>query len=328
MAGNLTIGTLLAQGISRLRDAANAPGTPGTPGGSVASGPSTLSGSPDPSGARVHDTAPDSGPSPDRPVSASTALDAELLLAHALSMSRTQLVTHPELIPGEDRAARYAGFIERRAAGEPAAYIVGYRDFWTMRLAVSPAVLVPRPETELLVERAIALGPPGPARVVDLGTGSGAIALALASERPAWSITATDISEQALSTARGNASMLGLTRVEFVLGKWFEPLAGRRFDLIVSNPPYVTEDDPALQDAALKREPRIALTPGADGMSCIREIVHLAPQYLERHGWLFLEHGSDQAAAVARELVVRGFGHVRSHRDLAGHERMTEAQWQ
>jgi release factor glutamine methyltransferase len=289
MAGNLTIGALLAQGTSRLRDR---------------------------------------GPSPAHPASASPALDAELLLAHALSMSRTQLMTHPELIPSEDRATRYTHFIERRAAGEPAAYIVGYRDFWTIRLTVSPAVLVPRPETELLVERAIALGPGGSSRVADLGTGSGAIALALASERPAWSITATDISEQALSTARANASMLGLMRIEFVLGKWFEPLAGRRFDLIVSNPPYVADNDPALQDTALKREPRIALTPGADGMACLREIVHSAPHYLERHGWLLLEHGSDQAAAVARELVVRGFGHVRSHRDLAGHERMTEAQWQ
>jgi release factor glutamine methyltransferase len=291
MAGNLTIGALLAQGIERLRSAR---GPTGGPTGNL---------------------------------SASPTLDAELLLAHALSMSRTQLKTHPENVPSHDRARRYTDLVDRRAAGEPVAYILGYRDFWTLRLAVSPAVLMPRPETELLVERALTLGPAGPARIADLGTGSGAIALALASERPEWAVAATDVSEDALSTARANASMLRLGRVEFLKGRWFEPLAARRFDLIVSNPPYVAEGDPALQDAALKHEPQIALTAGPDGMSALREIVHSAPQYLERRGWLLLEHGSDQAAAVARELVVRGFGHVRSHRDLAGHERMTEAQW-
>jgi release factor glutamine methyltransferase len=290
MAGNLTIGALLAQGIERLRS--------GSPTGGASAN-----------------------------LSASPTLDAELLLAHALSMSRTQLKTHPENVPSHDRARRYTELVDRRAAGEPVAYILGYRDFWTLRLAVNPAVLVPRPETELLVERALALGPSGPARIADLGTGSGAIALALASERPHWTIAATDVSEDALSTARANASMLGLSRLEFLTGRWFQPLAGRRFDLIASNPPYVAEGNPALQDAALKHEPQIALAAGPDGMSALREIVHSAPQYLERRGWLLLEHGSDQAAAVARELVVRGFGHVRSHRDLAGHERMTEAQW-
>jgi release factor glutamine methyltransferase len=286
MAGNLTIGALLAQGIDQLR-----------------------SGS-----AQLTDVA-------------AHTLDAEVLLAHALTMSRTQLKTHPETAPSQERARRYAELIGRRAAGEPVAYILGYKDFWTIRLAVNPAVLVPRPETELLVERALALGPSGPARVADLGTGSGAIALALASERPAWAVTATDISEDALGVARTNASALGLGHVEFVKGQWFEPLTGRRFDLLASNPPYVAEGDPALKDPALTREPQIALTSGADGLSALREIVRSAPHYLERRGWLLLEHGSDQAAAVARELVVRGFGHVRSHRDLAGHERMTEAQW-
>jgi release factor glutamine methyltransferase len=258
---------------------------------------------------------------------ASPNLDAELLLAHALAMTRTQIKTHPETAPSAERARRYIELIERRAAGEPVAYILGYRDFWTLRLAVSPAVLVPRPETELMVERALALGPEKGGRIVDLGTGSGAIALAVASERPEWMVTATDLSEEALATARANAAALGLARVEFVAGKWFEPLGGRRFDLVLSNPPYIADADPVLLGAALEHEPRIALTPGPDAMACLRTIVHSAPQYLERRGWLLLEHGSDQAAAVARELVVRGFGHVRSHRDLAGHERMTEAQW-
>jgi release factor glutamine methyltransferase len=258
---------------------------------------------------------------------ATHALDAELLLAHALSKTRTHLKTHPEDVLTPEHARRYADLIERRAAGEPIAYILGYRDFWTLTLSVNPSVLVPRPETELLVERALTLGPTGPACVADLGTGSGAIALALASERSEWTITATDVSEDALRTARANAATLGLGRVAFLTGRWFEPLTGRRFDLIASNPPYVAEGDAALQDATLQHEPQIALASGPDGLSSLREIVHSAPDYLERRGWLILEHGSDQAAAVARELVGRGFGHVRSHRDLAGHERITEGQW-
>jgi release factor glutamine methyltransferase len=263
---------------------------------------------------------------PRTPVATHT-LDAELLLAHTLSKTRTHLKTHPEAVPTPEQARRYADLIERRAAGEPIAYILGYRDFWTLTLSVNPSVLVPRPETELLVERALALRSKGPARIADLGTGSGAIALALASERPEWTITATDVSEGALRTARANAATLGLGRVTFLAGRWFEPLTGRRFDLIASNPPYVSEGDAALQDATLQHEPQIALASGPDGLSSLREIVHSAPDYLERRGWLILEHGSDQAAAVARELVGRGFGHVRSHRDLAGHERITEGQW-
>jgi release factor glutamine methyltransferase len=291
MAGNLTIGALLAQGTARLRENGQAGNSHG--------------------------------------------LDAELLLAHALSVTRTHLKTHPEAAIEPNAADRYAKLVERRASGEPIAYIVGYRDFWTFRLAVSPAVLVPRPETELLVERALALGPKGLADVVDLGTGSGAIALAIASERPAWSVTATDISDAALSAARSNASALGLTRVEFIQGEWFGPLPGRQFDLVISNPPYVAATDPALQDPALKREPQIALTPGRgaangdeNGLSCLRTIIHSAPRYLKRRGWLLLEHGADQAEAVVRELVDRGFTHVRSHPDLAGHLRMTEAELQ
>jgi release factor glutamine methyltransferase len=308
MAGNLTIGALLTLGTDRLRG-------PRTPVANAA--PRAVAAE-----ARTNrDTA--------APLAANAThtLDAELLLAHALSKTRTHLKTHPEAVPTPEQARRYADLIERRAAGEPIAYILGYRDFWTLTLSVNSSVLVPRPETELLVERALALGSKGPARIADLGTGSGAIALALASERPEWTITATDVSEGALRTARANAATLGLGRVTFLAGRWFEPLTGRRFDLIASNPPYVSEGDAALQDATLQHEPRIALASGPDGLSSLREIVHSAPDYLERRGWLILEHGSDQAAAVARELVGRGFGHVRSHRDLAGHERITEGQW-
>ena len=253
-------------------------------------------------------------------------LDAELLLVHILGTSRARLRSHPEEAASAAQSKRYTELLERRATGEPLAYVIGRRDFWSLRLTVTPAVLVPRPETELLVERALALRHEEFGRVVDLGTGSGAIALTLASERPGWQVAATDVSEEALAIARSNAESLDLKRVQFLHGSWFEPLVGRTFDLIVSNPPYVAEDDPAMQDPALRHEPRGALTPGGDGMASLRAIIAAAPDYLERDGWLLLEHGSDQAAEVTRELVARGLRHVRSHRDLAGHERMTEAQ--
>jgi len=304
--------------------------------------------------------------------SESAGLDAELLLAHVLNVPRARFRSHPEDVPAESARSAYLELIERRALGEPLAYIVGYRDFWTLKLAVSPAVLVPRPETELLVERALAVRPELTGKVVDLGTGSGAIALALASERPRWQLTATDMSAQALAVARANAASHGLARVEFLEGDWFGPLAGRRFDLVVSNPPYIGADEPEMASPALRFEPRGALTPAAhapplgatssgpqassstatpaastdatqapsqgssqgaapgntpNALSSLHTLIHSAPPYLEPGGWLLLEHGSTQAAAVARALVERGFRHVRSHRDLAGHERMTEGQW-
>jgi release factor glutamine methyltransferase len=301
MAGNLTIDELLTRGIDRLR-------------GGRATEATTRS--PD-ARARDNSTRED----------ATHPLDAELLLAHVLGKTRTFLKAHPEQIPAPEQAQRFSELLERRVAGEPIAYIIGSRDFWTLTLAVNPSVLVPRPETELLVERALAVGPEGSAAIADLGTGSGAIALALASERPQWKVTAVDISAPALNTARANATSLELDSVEFLEGAWFAPLKNRRFHLIASNPPYVSESDDALKDATLQHEPQIALASGPDGLNAIREIVLAAPDYLERHGWLLLEHGSDQAAAVAHELVGRGFSHVRSHRDLAGHWRLTEAQW-
>ena len=253
-------------------------------------------------------------------------LDAELLLTHAFGTTRSRLRSHPEDLGTEAQYKRYLALIERRATGEPLAYVIGRKDFWSLSLTVTPAVLVPRPETELLVERVLAVRPEESGRAVDLGTGSGAIALSIASERPQWQVAATDLSEQALAVARANAEALDLRRVEFLHGSWFGPLAGRVFDIIVSNPPYVAEDDPAMQDPALRHEPHGALTPGADAMVSLRAIITSAPNYLERNGWLLLEHGSGQAAQVRSELVARGLRHVRSHRDLAGHERMTEAQ--
>lgn len=253
-------------------------------------------------------------------------LDAQLLLAHVLGVPRTRLKSHPEELAPPSRVGAYRRLLARRAAGEPVAYLTGYRHFWSLRLAVTPAVLIPRPETELLVERGLALLPAAEGRVADLGTGSGAVALALASERPGWRLIATDVSEQALAVARANAASLGLPSVEFRHGDWYQPLAGERFDLIVSNPPYVAADDPAMAAPALSYEPRAALTPGLDALASLRNIVRGAPAHLARAGWLLLEHGATQGADVREALVLAGFRHVRSHPDLAGHERATEGQ--
>jgi release factor glutamine methyltransferase len=260
--------------------------------------------------------APGSTPTPD--------LDAQLLLAHVLGVPRARLRSHPETASATRAAGSYRALIERRATGEPVAYLTGEKDFWTLRLQVTPAVLVPRPESELLVERALALWPSGHARVADLGTGSGAIALALASERPAWRVLASDVSADALQVARGNAAALGISGVEFRLGSWFEPLRDERFELLVSNPPYIGAADPHL--AQLSHEPRLALTPGADALACLTAIIRGAGRHLATGGWLLLEHGATQAQQVRRELVLAGMRHVRSHRDLAGFERMTEGQ--
>jgi release factor glutamine methyltransferase len=258
---------------------------------------------------------------------ASAALDAGLLLAHALQMTRARLMSHTELAVEPAAARCYSALIERRARGEPLAYLTGTQEFWSLPLGVSRAVLVPRPETELLVERALALRTAQHGRVVDLGTGCGAIALAIASERPHWQVTATDVSAEALAIARANAVQLKLTAIDFRHGNWFAPLAGTRFDLILSNPPYVAADDPALEEPALAHEPRLALTPGADGLACLRVIARGAQPHLNPGGWLLLEHGNDQGAAVRHELVLAGLRYVRSHRDLAGHERITEGQY-
>ncbi|HEY4341729.1 MAG TPA: peptide chain release factor N(5)-glutamine methyltransferase [Steroidobacteraceae bacterium] len=259
------------------------------------------------------------GPLPELP-----ALDAGILLAFSLGVPRVRLKSHPEEVRTSADVERYLALIERRAQGEPLAYITGRREFWTLELRVTRDVLVPRPETELLVERALTLCAAPTARVADLGTGSGAIALALAVERPAWEIVAIDASAAALGIAADNARRLGLINVTFQSSHWFSALEGERFDLVVSNPPYVDARDPALE--ALRYEPRQALTPGEDALAALRAIIHEAPEHLHAGGWLALEHGATQAAAVAHELVACGFGSVRSYRDLGGHERVTEGQ--
>jgi release factor glutamine methyltransferase len=258
--------------------------------------------------------------------STSARLDAELLLAHSLGTQRGRLHARGSDVVDAAAVARFEALIERRMQGEPLAYLTGQRGFWSLDLDVSPAVLVPRPETELVVERALTLIGSGPARVADLGTGSGAIALALAAERPDWQILATDRSAAALEVARGNAARLGIGNVEFLQGEWCAPLAGRRFDLIVSNPPYIAADDPALADPTLRHEPLAALSPGPTGFEALQCIASEARAHLEPGGSLVLEHGADQARELARRLVALGYADIHHHPDLAGLDRVTEAR--
>jgi release factor glutamine methyltransferase len=257
--------------------------------------------------------------------SESSRLDAELLLAHALRQPRSYLLSHDDEAVDLATIARYQSLLARCTQGEPLAYLTGEREFWSLPLAVTPDVLIPRPETELAVERCLALRDATPAAVADLGTGSGAIALALAVERPQWRIMATDRDAGALQVARANAERLVLQNVYFARGDWFEPLAGRQFDLIVSNPPYVASGDPALD--ALRYEPAAALIPGVSGMEALQRIVLEASTHLLSGGWLVLEHGAGQAAEVACSLVGAGYARVRCHTDLAGRDRVTEALW-
>jgi release factor glutamine methyltransferase len=255
----------------------------------------------------------------------SPQLDAELLLAYTLQCSRSYIGAHPERVLDGATRERFQMLVGRRAQGEPLAYLTGEREFWSLALNVTPDVLIPRPETELAVERCLALRSEASAVVVDLGTGSGAIALALAVERPSWHLLATDRSDAALNVARGNAARLRISNVEFLLGDWFKPLNARRFEIIVSNPPYVAAADPAL--SALRFEPVTALTPGNTGMEALCTIALGAREHLVPGGWLVLEHGTTQASDLARALVAAGFTRVRCYADLAGHDRVTEAQW-
>lgn len=252
------------------------------------------------------------------------AADAELLMAHVLGKPRSWLFAHGDERVPAGTAAAFNALVARRAAGEPVAYLTGRRGFWRFDLAVSPATLIPRPETELLVELALARLPAERAlRVADLGTGSGAIALALAHERPRAQLIATDASAEALALARANAATLELRNVEFRQGDWFAPLRGERFDLIASNPPYIALDDPHLREGDLRYEPAAALASGGDGLDAIRAIAAAAPAHLEPRGWLLLEHGWEQGAAVRALLSAVGLVDVSTGRDLEDRERVT-----
>ncbi|MCD7098167.1 peptide chain release factor N(5)-glutamine methyltransferase [Stenotrophomonas sp. MMGLT7] len=255
-------------------------------------------------------------------------IDAEPLLLHALGRDRAWLFAHGRDPVDAAVAARFAELVQRRQAGEPVAYLTGRRGFWTLDLEVGPATLIPRPETELLVELALARLDAAPGRrVADLGTGSGAIALAIASERPQAEVVATDSSAAALELARANAASNRIGNVAFRHGSWLRPLAGERFDLLASNPPYIAEDDPHLGQGDLRHEPPSALASGADGLDAIREIVAGAPAHLLPGGWLLLEHGWEQGEAVAGLLRARGFAEVATHRDLEQRDRVSAGRW-
>jgi release factor glutamine methyltransferase len=255
-------------------------------------------------------------------------VDAEVLLLHVLARPRSWLFAHAdEPVPTAD-AARFQALVARRAQGEPVAYLTGSRGFWTLELAVTPATLVPRPDTELLVELALARLPAdADARVADLGTGSGAIALSIAKERPRAQVVATDASPDALVVARGNARRNGIGNVAFREGSWLAPLAGETFDLIASNPPYIAEGDPHLAQGDLRFEPAMALASGADGLDDIRIIVAAAPAHLRPGGWLLLEHGWNQGDAVRALLREAGFADATTERDLEDRDRVTLGRW-
>lgn len=254
-------------------------------------------------------------------------LDAEVLAMHALGFSRSELIVRGAEQSCETSRGRFQDFVARRAAGEPVAHITGTREFWSLPLKVTPATLIPRPETELLVERALERIPRDATwRIADLGTGSGAVALAIARERPGCHIVATDISAPALDVARHNAEQHAIGNVAFRRGRWLEALCGERFNLIVSNPPYVCENDPHLQQGDVRFEPRTALAGGPDGLESIRAISAEARTHLHAGGWLMLEHGHDQGERVASQLRWHGYHEVTTHPDLAGHARVTVAR--
>jgi release factor glutamine methyltransferase len=256
------------------------------------------------------------------PHSDSPRLDAELLLATILGLPRSALIARGHEPVATHQESAYAAAIRSRAAGLPIAYLTGRREFWSLPLKVSPAVLVPRPETEILVEHALTLLPHDEVcSVLDLGTGSGAIALSLAHERPYWAITAVDISPAALDVAAQNAHDLKLSHVRWRLGSWFGPLPGERFHLIVANPPYIAENDAVL--SALRAEPAAALIAGPTGLEALRDIIAQAPGHLHARGWLALEHGSTQAQDVAQLLQQHGFDSIRTYSDFSGRPRVT-----
>ncbi|MEW6445015.1 MAG: peptide chain release factor N(5)-glutamine methyltransferase [Pseudomonadota bacterium] len=256
--------------------------------------------------------------------SESPRVDAEILLCHVLGKPRAHLLAWPERMVPSEAGAAFEALIERRVAGEPVAYLTGSRGFYGLDLAVSSSVLIPRPETELLVDAVLARLPARPCALADLGTGSGAIALAVAHERPDAEVTAVDASEEALAVARANAGRLGLDRVRFRHGDWCAGLGeDSRFDVIVSNPPYIRADDPHLARGDVRFEPAMALASGADGLDAIRAILACAPAHLEPGGWLLFEHGYDQASDVAALMRAAGLSAVESLTDLLGHGRVT-----
>lgn len=256
----------------------------------------------------------------------SPRLDAELLLSHITGLSRTSFRAWPEREVTDTHAEAFEALVQERVAGRPVAHLLGHQEFWSLPLKVSASTLIPRPDTECLVEVALALPLPPQASVLDLGTGTGAIALALASEHVGWRISACDAVPEAVALARENAVALGLN-LSVVQSSWFSGLEPERFDLIVSNPPYIPDSDRHLEEGDVRFEPASALVSGSDGLDDLRLIITQAPDWLVEGGWLLVEHGFDQAEAVAQLFHTRGFKAVETRQDYGNRDRMTLGQW-
>ena len=252
--------------------------------------------------------------------------DAEILLSFVTARARTYVLAFGETELAADQLQVLEQLVTRREQGEPIAYLVGEREFWSLPLSVSSATLIPRPDTECLVEQALALLPVTPCRILDLGTGTGAIALALASERPDCAVVGVDIQADAVALACHNAEKLAIENVCFLQSSWFDTVSGR-FALIASNPPYIDANDPHLNEGDVRFEPHSALVAPAEGIASLDEIIRRAPAYLEAGGWLLLEHGWQQADAVQKLLNTAGFSAVMTHKDYGNNDRVTVGQW-
>lgn len=254
-------------------------------------------------------------------------IDARMLLQHVLTVDHAFLLTYPDQVLAPQQIEDFFRLVKRRIDGIPVAYLTGERAFYDLTFKVTEAVLIPRPETELLVELALERIPVDqPLRILDLGTGSGAIAITLAKHRPQTQVVAIDVSADALAVSRWNAKNLQVDNLSWVMGSWFDELSAQKFDLIISNPPYVAENDPHLRQGDLRFEPQIALSAGSNGVACIRHIIEAAPKYLTNGGWLLLEHGYDQADECRQLLQHVGFSNICSYPDLAGIMRVSGGQ--
>jgi release factor glutamine methyltransferase len=260
-------------------------------------------------------------------VSDSAALDTELLLCHCLNCARSYLYAWPEREVPAEVEQRFDALLRRRAAGEPVAYLIGRREFWSLPLAVDNSTLIPRPDTERVVEVALELLPSTALDALDLGTGTGAIALALGRERPRWNLLGVDIEPAAVALARRNAAALAIGNVAFLQSDWFAALAAAQFDLIVSNPPYLAAHDPHLQRGDLRFEPAAALIAAQDGLAAIAAIAAQAGAHLRSGGRLLFEHGWEQGEAVRAQLARHGFGDIATWRDWGGNERVSGGRW-
>jgi release factor glutamine methyltransferase len=260
--------------------------------------------------------------------STSARIDAESLLCHTLKCNTAHLAAWPEKILNTDQTQQFNQLIAERESGTPISYLTGQREFWSLELGVSPVTLIPRPETETLVEFVLEqFDAKKEMRLVDLGTGSGAIALAIAHERPDWKVTATDISEDALAVAQQNAEKHHIKNIEFKSSHWFDALKGQTFDIIISNPPYIAQDDPHLSSGDVRFEPASALSSGVTGMDDIEIITSTAAHYLKDNGWLILEHGYDQKKQVFDCFKSAGFEDILQKSDLSNQPRMTAGRY-